>query len=222
MPASRVLDKPNKNKMYRFITLILLIGFFAFSCGKKDETTSTQNVRPQTQQQKSPQTNNQTSSTQKQSSSGSYYVVKNIGSSAGEKQFIDFSWSENDKEIKLSDYKGKVILLNFWATWCPPCKKELPALSEISKDLEGKSFQMIGVSVDENPDALVTFLKSNALPYTILHESTGLFDKYVMNLGGGQGYIPQTFIIDKNGKVVETIVGSRSKEDFVTLINKYL
>jgi len=208
--------------MYKFVTLVLFIAILAFSCGKKDDTTTTQNVKPQTQQQ-APQTNDQTTTPQKQDNTpGAFYVVKNIGTSAGEKQFVDFTWSENDKEIKLSDYKGKVILLNFWATWCPPCKKELPALSEISNDLKGKNFQMIGISVDENPDALVNFLKSNALPYTILHENGGLLEKYMSVTGSSQNVIPQTFIIDKNGKVVENIVGSRSKDDFVSLINKYM
>lgn len=210
--------------MYKFIILILFIGLLAFSCGKKDEpVNTTQNNKPQTQQQQSPQTNNQTTTTQTQKKpSGAYYVVKNVGTSAGEKQFVDFSWSENEKEKKLSDYKGKVILLNFWATWCPPCKKELPALSEISKDLEGKNFQMIGISVDENPTALVSFLKSNALPFTILHENGELLEKYMGVTGSRENVIPQTFIIDKNGKVVENIIGSRSKNDFVSIINKYM
>ena len=205
--------------MYKFITLVLFLGLLAVSCGKKNDTTTTQNVKPQQTQQN----NNQTTNTQKQdNTAGSFYVVKNVGTSAGKKEFVDFSWAENDKEIKLSDYKGKVILLNFWATWCPPCRKELPALSEIFKELEGKNFQMIGISVDENPDALVNFLKSNIIPYIVLHESSGLLEKYMSVSGNGQNVIPQTFIIDKNGKVVENIVGSRSKEEFVTLINKYL
>ena len=205
--------------MYKLVTLVLFSGLLAVSCGKKNDTTTTQNVKPQQTQQN----NNQTTNTQKQdNSAGSFYVVKNIGTSTGKKEFVDFSWAENDKEIKLSDYKGKVILLNFWATWCPPCRKELPALSEIFKELEGKNFQMIGISVDENPDALVNFLKSNLLPYTVLHESSGLLEKYMSVSGNGQNVIPQTFIIDKDGKVVENIVGSRSKEEFVSLINKYM
>lgn len=201
--------------MNKLILLVLFSALLFFSCGKKDSTTTTkENVTPKTQQ------NNNTSNPQQ--SSSNFYTVKNVGSSSGEKKFIDFTWTENDAEKKLSDYKGKVILLNFWATWCPPCKKELPDLAQISKDYEGKNFQMIGISVDQNPGALVNFLKSNTLPYTILHENSGLFDKYINTLGSGEGYIPQTFIIDKNGKVVENIVGSRSKEDFVSLINKYM
>ena len=207
--------------MSKYISLILLTALLAFSCGKKDSrtTTTNQNVKPQqnTQQQQ----NNNTTQTQT-TSAKEYYSVKNVGSSAGSKQLVDFEWTENSKDKKLSDYKGKVILLNFWATWCPPCRKELPALSQIADEFKGKNFQMIGVSVDENPSALTSFLQSNSLSYTILHNNSGLLEKYMDIVGGGQNVIPQTFIIDKNGKVVENVVGSRSKDDFVELINKYL
>ncbi len=200
----------------------MFTALLAFSCGKKDTTTTTTQTKPQTQQQ-TQQNNNQTTTQQNSSSTpGSFYTVKNVGTSAGQKGFIDFGWSENDKAKNLSDYKGKVILLNFWATWCPPCRKELPALSEIANDMKGKDFQMIGISVDENPDALVNFLKSNTLTYTILHENSGLLEKYMSVAGNKDNVIPQSFIIDKNGKVVESIIGSRSKEDFVELINKYM
>lgn len=208
--------------MYKTITLIMFIALLAFSCGKKDTTTTTQNTKPQTQQQ-TQQNNNQNTTQQNTSSTpGKYYSVNSVGSSAGQKGYIDFAWSENDKAKNLSDYKGKVILLNFWATWCPPCRKELPALSEIANDMKGKDFQMIGISVDENPAALANFLKSNTLSYTILHQNNGLLEKYMSVSGNSDNVIPQSFIIDKNGKVVEAIIGSKSKEDFVKLINKYM
>ena len=136
---------------------------------------------------------------------------------------VDYSWSENGKEMKLSDHKGKVILVNFWATWCPPCRKELPDLSKISTELKDKNFVMIGVSVDDNKEVLEKFLQANKLPYTIVFEPTSeLVNKYMEAAGQNQNVVPQTYIIDKNGKVVEAILGSRSKEDFLKLINKYL
>jgi peroxiredoxin len=135
---------------------------------------------------------------------------------------VDFTWAAAEKEEKLSDFKGSVILLNFWATWCPPCRKELPALSQISSQLKDKGFKMIGVSVDENPQTLESFLNSNSLSYTILHDKTDLVSKYMSVTGGLENVIPQTYLIDKNGKIVEVIIGSRSKEEFLKLINKYL
>lgn len=206
--------------MHRYITLILLAGFLAFSCGSKDDKTTSDNyTKPNTLQQKTP---NNTNSTQQTSSPAAYYPISSVGTSAGSKGFVDFSWKEDNTEKKLSDYKGKVILLNFWATWCPPCRKELPDLSSIAKEFKGKNFELIGVSVDENPGALVNFLRSNSLSYTVLHEKGGLLDKYMDIVGGTQNVIPQTFIIDKKGKVVENLIGSRSKEDFVNIINKYM
>ena len=145
-----------------------------------------------------------------------------MGSGAGKNESVDFTWQENGKEMKLSDYKGKVVLLNFWATWCGPCRKELPSLSEISTEMKGKDFKMIGVSVDEQQGAVDNFLKANALSYTILHEPNELVMKYMSASGQPDNVIPQTYLIDKKGKIVEIIVGGRSKEEFVKLINKYL
>lgn len=207
--------------MHRPITIILLAGFLAFSCGSKNDSTTSNrnsNTKPQNIQRQTPNNN---ISTQTNPESG-FYTVSSIGSSAGAKGFIDFTWNEDNKEKKLSDYKGKVILLNFWATWCPPCRRELPDLSDIAKEYKGKNFELIGISVDENPQALVRFLKSNSLTYTVLHETSGLLSKYMDVVGENQNVIPQTFIIDKKGKVVEHIIGSRSREDFVSLINNYL
>ena len=156
------------------------------------------------------------------SSQSLYYPVKNIIDPQSKNEPVDFSWMEKGQEKKLSDYKGKVILLNFWATWCPPCKRELPDLSSISKELSGKDFVLIGISVDENQAALETYLKANNLPYTVLHEQNTLLTKFMAITGNDQNVIPQTFIINKKGKVVESVIGSRSKEDFLSLINKYL
>lgn len=122
----------------------------------------------------------------------------------------------------LAQWKGKVLVVNFWATWCPPCRKELPDLSTISTELKDKDFKMIGVSVDDNQEVLNNFLKSNNLPYTIVFEPNELVQKYMNAAGQNQNVVPQTYIIDKNGKVVEAIMGSRSKSDFLSIINKYL
>jgi len=200
-------------KTLRFVLLIPVISMLMISCGKKNQSPEIQKNRQQTTNQ---------SGTQSDVSTSSYYSVKNVGTSAGNNEFVDFSWNEESREKKLSDYKGKVIVLNFWATWCPPCRKEIPALSEIANDYRDKDFEMIGISVDQNPQALVNFLKSNSISYKVLHEAGGLLEKYMAVAGQGQGVIPQTYVIDKDGKVVETIVGSRSKQDFINIINKYM
>ena len=182
------------------------LSLLLYSCGKSSDAPITKNPVQNTQQ--TPQS--------------SYYSVKNITENQAKNEPSDFSWVENGQEKKLSDYKGKVVLLNFWATWCPPCKRELPDLSSIAKELSDKDFKIIGISVDENPNALATYLKANSLPYTVLHEQGDLLNKYMAVTGNDQNVIPQTFILDKKGKIVESVIGSRSKQDFLNLINKYL
>lgn len=203
--------------MKRIFFLLISLSVFFYSCSKKD------NVKDTNQSNKQGTSNEKKIENVTSSQTTAYYPVKNVENSDNKNsQFVDFTWQENGKEVKLSDNKGKVILLNFWATWCPPCRKELPALSAISNELKNKDFIMIGISVDENTDALSAFLKSNSLSYKILHDTGGLLEKYMAVAGGMDNVIPQSFIIDKNGKVAEYIIGGKDKQDFLDLINKHL
>ena len=214
--------------MYKLLFTVILAAFVSFNCSKTSETNK--DVKPtdtkqNTQQQNNQQQNNQQQNQQQKSTtsgSATSFPVKDVDNSVKKNEMVDFKWDENGKEMKLSDYKGKVILLNFWATWCPPCRKELPDLSTISGELKDKDFKMIGVSVDDNQEVLNSFLKSNNLSYTILYEPNQLVSKYMESAGQNQNVVPQTYIIDKNGKVVEAIMGSKSKADFLSIINKYL
>lgn len=213
--------------MNKIITAFLLVVFAAVGCGKKDDPNADkkrEEIKQQQSQQNQTQQNqnqNQNNTTQ-QSSVKTSYKVTEVDKEVKAEQLVDFKWSQDGKEQKLSDYKGKVILLNFWATWCPPCRKELPDLSQISTDLKGKDFVMIGVSVDDNQQVLDNFLKANNLSYTNVFEPNELVAKYMESAGQNQNVVPQTYIIDKKGKVVEAIMGSRSKQGFLDLINKYL
>lgn len=200
--------------MYRLFLVLILAAAVSFNCSKTTEKTD---VKPQDNKQNTQQQKQDT-----KPASGSSFVVKDVDKDVTKNEMVDFKWDENGKEMKLSDYKGKVILLNFWATWCPPCRKELPDLSTLSTELKDKDFKMIGVSVDDNQEVLNNFLKSNNLSYTVVFEPNELVAKYMTSAGQNQNVVPQTYIIDKNGKVVEAIMGSGSKADFLSLINKYL
>ena len=197
------------------LVLFLLISFILISCSKKDVNVdlSKDGTQKNTPTNKSSQNNNKYSG---------FFFVNNISQETKKDRYIDFSWSENGEQKKLSDYAGKVILLNFWATWCPPCRKEIPDLSEISKELGKKDFVMIGVSVDQEPAKLDIYLKSNTIPYKIVNESGNLLTSYMYAAGNNQNVIPQTYIIDKKGNIVEKIIGGLSKQDFLKAINKYL
>lgn len=105
--------------------------------------------------------------------------------------------------LKLSDLKGKVVLLNFWATWCPPCREEIPSMMKLNSIMAGKPFQMVAVSVDERGKPSVdSFFKETgfSLP-TYLDESGASVKAY------GITGVPESFIIDKQGILVKKVIG---------------
>ncbi len=113
------------------------------------------------------------------------------------------------KAVKLSDYKGKVVLVNFWATWCPPCKAEMPDLVKVYELYKKKGFVVLGISLDDEPtkavpEFLTDFRKDTGVKvtYPILVGDEHIADSY----GGIRG-IPTTFLIDRKGIVRKKYVG---------------
>ena len=118
----------------------------------------------------------------------------------------DFTLSDlSGHMVKLSDFRGKVIFLNFWATWCPPCRSEMPSIQKLDKLMAGEKFQLLAVSVDNSGSETVKkFMQDGKYSFKVLHDRTGgVSAKY-----GVRG-IPATFIIDQTGAIVETAVGAR-------------
>ena len=141
----------------------------------------------------------------------------NVGSSAApDFSLLDIS---SNKHI-LSDYSGKVIILDFWATWCPPCRMEIPHFNELQAQYGKKGLQIIGISVDKGGKSdIVDFLKDNDIDYPILLAENSTKEAYQSLLPSDkQGYIPYTFIIDRKGKIVKWFVGYNDKETFEKLI----
>lgn len=122
------------------------------------------------------------------------------------------------KQLKLSDYKGKVVILDFWATWCPPCRKGIPDLVELKKKYGSKGVEIIGISVDQEtkPD-VVPFIKEYGINYPIVYGNTNVYQQY-----GGIRAIPTSFIIDKEGKIVASYEGLISKAAYEEHIKKLL
>lgn len=125
-------------------------------------------------------------------------------------------------EVELSDFRGKVIFLNFWATWCPPCRGEMPSMEALYQRLKGGDFQMLAVSVDRRGNSVVgPFAQEFKLTFPILLDLTGR----VGSIYGVRG-IPTTFILDKKGIIVEKVVGAKdwANQDFIerlqALINR--
>ena len=123
----------------------------------------------------------------------------------------DFTLKDSDgKVVKLSDYKGKVVLLNFWATWCGPCKIEIPWFVEFEQNYRDKGFAVLGVSMDEDGwDTVKPYLTANKVNYRVVIGDDMTAQKY-----GGVESLPTSFIIDKEGRTAVTHIGLVSKKDY--------
>lgn len=154
---------------------------------------------------------------QQESSGGQYKenislvatVEKNDGQLAP-----NFYWyNETGAQVSFADAaKGKAVLINFWATWCGPCIKEIPDLIELSKEFESRGGLVIGISVDKDSDVLTLvsdFAKDKNMKYPIVIDNGDIEKAF-----GGLRGIPTTFIINKEGKIVNKLIGLRSKEVF--------
>jgi peroxiredoxin len=138
---------------------------------------------------------------------------KRIGSKAPEFALK----SINGKNIRLADYKGKVVILDFWATWCPPCRKGIPDLVSIQKEFP-KDVVIIGISLDTDTKMEVpAFVKSQGINYPIVFGTEALVKQY----GGVEG-IPTTFVIDKKGNIADIHVGLVPKVQFTDKVKELL
>ena len=135
----------------------------------------------------------------------------------------DFKLVNLDGEtVTLETYKDKVIMLNFWATWCPPCKKEIPDFIKMYDKYEKDGLVILGVGgFREGLDKIQPFVDEKKINYPVLIIEQKKVESLVNNYGGIRG-IPTTFLIDKDGIIREKWVGPRSEEVFMKEVNKYL
>lgn len=129
------------------------------------------------------------------------------------------------EEISLSDFKGKVVILDFWATWCPPCVKEIPHFNELAQEYKDEGLVVFGVSVDRDGAKAVHKFEKNKMtinyPLALYDQPT--YDQYQMYLPEDRRRgIPFTFVIDREGYIREHYVGYRPKEEFVKAIKPLL
>jgi peroxiredoxin len=117
---------------------------------------------------------------------------------------------------RLSDYKGKLVFLNFWATWCPPCKKEIPDFIELERRYAAQGLQIVGIAVDE-PDQVRAFVEQSKINYPVLFGNDEVGKRY-----GGIESIPTTFVIDQTGAIQRMYVGWQPPATWEAEINKYL
>ena len=117
--------------------------------------------------------------------------------------------------LRLADYRGKVVLLNFWATWCAPCVREIPDLVALRKELGPDQVEILGISLDTEEDDVREFVRQRGVTYPAAVDTAGVSAMY-----GGISSIPTTFVIDADGGIAEKIVGSRSKRGFKTAVER--
>ena len=107
--------------------------------------------------------------------------------------------------VSLTDYRGKVVLLNIWATWCLPCLVEMPSMQKLYQELKDEGFLILAVSLDESGvEAVKPFVKMHKLDFPVLLDTKGEIKSLYQITG-----IPESFVIDKSGTIVERIVGPR-------------
>jgi len=128
----------------------------------------------------------------------------------------DFELTLDGKPAHLTDLRGKVVVLNFWATWCPPCVDEAPSLNQLQKRIAPLGATVLGVSEDEDPSAYETFLKTYALAFPTYRDPV----KGKIALDYGTSMYPETYIIDRRGRIDRKIVGEQDWSS--PEINSYL
>jgi peroxiredoxin len=131
----------------------------------------------------------------------------------------DFALQSLDgHQIRLSDYRGKAVLLNFWATWCAPCKIEMPWFVDLQKQYGPQGLQIVGVAMDDaSPKEIAGFAKEMGVNYPVLIGKEAVGDAY-----GGVQFLPESFYIDRNGKIVDRAFGLKGRGEIEDEIKKIL
>lgn len=130
----------------------------------------------------------------------------------------DFTLQDiSGKSITLSDYKGKVVLLEFWATWCPPCRASVPGLEKLYKTYKDKGLVVLAVSMDEGGwDVVQSFVKEYGITYSVLKGTEDVAVQYQVRS------IPTLIVLNREGKISKQYLGFGNDEDLEKVIKTYL
>ena len=153
-----------------------------------------------------------------------FFIVNNTNGEPEEGPYPpNYNTASSADVINLSDYRGKVVILDFWATWCPPCRKGIPDLIELKSEYKNSEVEVIGISLDTftrggaTKNDVVPFIKDYGINYPIV-----IGDPEVAQQYGGINSIPTSFVIDKEGYIVSYYQGLIEKNQYVKDIKKAL
>jgi cytochrome c biogenesis protein CcmG/thiol:disulfide interchange protein DsbE len=129
----------------------------------------------------------------------------------------NFTAQDSERKFTLSDFRGKVVVLNFWASWCPPCIEETPSLVQLQHRMKDKGVTVVGVSWDDDSDAYHQFIKEHQIDFLTVRDAAQKSGKLYGTLK-----IPETYIIDRNGIIRRKFISSVdwSEPEIVDFLNK--
>lgn len=122
------------------------------------------------------------------------------------------------KAVSSADLKGKAYIVNFFATWCPPCRAEIPDMVAVQKAWASRGFTFIGIAVNETEPSVRSFMKSNGITYPVVMATPALVATYNRYVNGGISGIPTSLIVDASGNLTGVIVGPRDRAAFEQII----
>jgi len=128
--------------------------------------------------------------------------------------------AKTGRPVSLDDYRGKVLLVNVWATWCLPCRVEMPSIERLQRRFAGTDFRVVAVSVDkDDPGVVNDFVRDLGLTFDVLHDREGAIERLYRTTG-----VPESFVIDRHGVIVKKVIGAAEWDGPVheTLITRLL
>ena len=142
----------------------------------------------------------------------------NEKSAGGSKPAPQFTLSSLDgKRVAMKDLSNKVVVIDFWATWCGPCREEIPHLNKLYSDFKGQGLEIVGISMDDGPDVVKDFAREFRMEYPLVMGSDELAEQF-----GGILGLPTTFIIDRKGNIVKRFVGLPPAEELSRVVRELL
>jgi len=144
-----------------------------------------------------------------------------VASAATDALFAATLNGSDDKPVALETYRGKPLLVNFWARWCAPCRKEIPELVQLQSDYGNQGLNVVGIAIEDDTTAVREFLKAYSVTYPVgVNQKKGIW--LMQGLGNDGALLPFTLAIDRKGEIVMRKIGAFKKTDFEQVADKLL